>query len=123
MINVIRFLYEGVKSRVKYNNELSNDFDSYLGVRQGECLSPFLFSMYFNDIEEEFYLHGPEGIDVGSFKLFLLLYADDMTIFTETAERLQIGLDILDSYCNRWKLTMNIEKTKIMVFRKSGIVT
>ena len=120
MFNVIRSMYESVKSRVKYNNELSNDFDSYLGVRQGECLSPFLFSMYLNDIEDEFYLHRPEGIYVGSCKLFLLLFADDITIFAETAEGLQIGLVILESYCNRWKLTVNIEKTKIMVFRKGG---
>ena len=78
--------------------------------------------MYLNDIEDEFYLHGPEEIDIGSFKLFLLLYADDMTIFAETAEGLQIGLDIYESYCNRWKLTVNIEKTKIMVFRKGDIL-
>ena len=81
-------MYNSVKSRVKYDNELSNDFDSYLGVRQGECLSPFLFSMYLNDIGDEFNLQGSEGIDVGSIKLFLLLYADDMTIFAETAEGL-----------------------------------
>ena len=122
MLNIIQSMYSSVKSKVKYNNELSNDFDSYLGVRQGECLSPFLFSMYINDIEEEFYLHGSEGIDVGSIKLFLLLYADDMTIFAETAEGLQKGLDILESYCNRWKITVNTEKTKIMVFRKGGIL-
>ena len=74
------------------------------------CLSPFLFSMYINAIVEEFCLHGSEGIDVGSIKLFLLLYDDDMTIFAETAEGLQKGLDILESYCNRWTLTVNIEK-------------
>ena len=77
--------------------------------------------MYLDDIEDEFYLQGSEGIDVGSIKLFLLLYADDMTVFPETAEGLQKGLDILGSYCNRWKITVNIEKTKIMVFRKGGI--
>ena len=78
--------------------------------------------MYLNDIEDKFYLNGVEGIDVGSIKLFLLLYADDMTIFSETEEGLQKGLDILESYCIRWKLTVNIEKTKIMVFRKGGIL-
>ena len=66
--------------------------------------------MYLNDIEDEFYLHGLEGIDIGSFKLFLLLYADDMTIFAEIAEGLQIGLDIKESYCNRWKMLRDIEK-------------
>ena len=55
-------------------------------------------------------------------KLFLLLYADDMTIFSETAEGWQVGLDILEKYCDRWKLTVNTEKTKMMVFRKGGIL-
>ena len=41
MLNVIKSMYEDVKSRVKFNNELSEPFDRYLGVRQGECLSPF----------------------------------------------------------------------------------
>ena len=66
MLNIIRSMYNSVKSKVKYNNGISNDFDSYLDVRQGECLSPFLFSMYLNDIEDEFYLHGLEGINVGT---------------------------------------------------------
>ena len=55
MLNVIKSMYAKVKARVKFNNELSELFESYLDVRQGECLSPFLSSMYLNDIEEEFY--------------------------------------------------------------------
>jgi len=46
-------MYEHVRSKVKYNNTLSGDF-SCLVVRQGESLSPFLFSMYLNDIEKQF---------------------------------------------------------------------
>ena len=44
--------------------------------------------MYLNDIEEEFFLHGLEGVDIGSLKLFLLMYADDMTIYLQ---KLQLG--------------------------------
>ena len=115
-------MYSSVKSRVKYQNELSTDFECYLGVRQGDCLSPFLFSMYINDIEDEFYLHGIDGIEVDAIKLFLLLYADDITIFSETAEGLQEGLNLLSSYCTKWKLMLNTDKTKIVVFRKGGIL-
>ena len=122
MLDIIKSMYAKVKARVKYNNELSEPFESYLGVRQGECLSPFLFSMYLNDIEEDFYLNGLSGIDIGSLKLFLLLYADDMTIFSETEDGLQQGLNVLETYCNRWKLTVNKDKTKVMVFRKGGIL-
>ena len=38
ILNVIKSMYQNVKSKVKYNNELSDSFNSYLGVRQGECL-------------------------------------------------------------------------------------
>ena len=33
---------------------------------------------------------------------------------------LQDGLDILQEYCERWKLSVNTDKTKIMIFRKGG---
>ena len=59
---------------VKHDNKLSESFTCTLGVRQGECLSPFLFSMYLNDIEEYFMTNGFEGVDISMLKLFLLLY-------------------------------------------------
>ena len=52
-----------------------------VNIRQGECLSPFLFAMYLNDIEDEFREKGAEGLDIGLMKMFLLLYADDIIIF------------------------------------------
>ena len=42
-MNIIISMYSKVKSRVKFNNKSSNEFNRYLGVRQGECLSPLLF--------------------------------------------------------------------------------
>ena len=56
-------MYRSVKSRVKYENVLSENS----GVRQGECLSPFLFSMYVNDIEEHFSVNGFEWVDLGFY--------------------------------------------------------
>ncbi len=52
MLNIIKSIYENVKSSVKCNNTLSEDLSCFLGVRQGDCLSPFLFSMFVNDIEQ-----------------------------------------------------------------------
>ena len=74
ILNIIKSMYRSVKSRVKYCNKLGNEFYCKLGVRQGECLSPLLFSMYLNDIEEQFVLSGFEGLDVNMFKIFMLLY-------------------------------------------------
>ena len=35
-----------------------------------------------------FFIIGAEGMDITVFELFLLLYADDITIFSETAHGL-----------------------------------
>ena len=81
MLDIIVSMYENVKSQVKINNRLSESFSCMTGVRQGECLSPFLFAIYLNDIEQEFITKGADGVDTGFLKLFLLLYADDIVIF------------------------------------------
>ena len=74
--------------------------------------------MYLNDIEDDIYLHENEGVNIYQIKLFLLLYADDITIFSETAVGLQSGLSVLYNYCQRWRLSANTAKTKVVVFRK-----
>jgi hypothetical protein len=50
--------------------------------------------------------------------LFLLLYADDTVIFAESTEDLQAALNIFEEYCSEWKLSINVSKTKIVVFSK-----
>jgi hypothetical protein len=48
------------------------------------------------------------------------MYADDTALFYDTAEGLQKTLNTLSSYTFKWKLSVNTEKTKIVVFRKGG---
>lgn len=122
MMIILKSMYSSVKSRVRFNNKLSEEFYCFLGVRQGESLSPFLFSMFLNDIEEHLVLNGFNGIEMYMTKMFILLYADDIVVFSDSPEGLQNGLDHLYEYCRRWKLKINVQKTKIIVFRKGGIL-
>ena len=70
ILNIIMSIYKHVKSKVKIHNVVNEGFECMLGVRQGERLSPFLFAMYLNDLEEEFRLKGSDGIDIGMLKIF-----------------------------------------------------
>ena len=72
ILNIIQSMYTCVKSRIKFLNCLSEDYTCALGVRQGESLSPFLFSININDLEDEFIKGGIEGIDVDMFKYSFL---------------------------------------------------
>ena len=120
MLDIMMSMYSIVKSQVKHNSTISDAFISNIGVRQGECLSPFLFSIYLNDLEEEITSNGANGVDIGMMKLFLLLYADDIVLFANTPDELQHLLDILKDYCARNRLTVNTSKTKVVIFRKGG---
>ena len=51
--------------------------------------------------------------------MFMLLFADDTVLFADTLEELQILMDNLHEYYCKWNISVNITKTKSMVF-KSG---
>ena len=53
IIGVIKNMYENIKTQVKgTSRQLSEFFRCMTGVRQGESLSPVLFCLYINDVEE-----------------------------------------------------------------------
>ena len=59
------------------------------------------------------------GNDIDVFiKLYLELYTDDTAIIADSSVKLQKGLDILHEYCEKWKVTVNVTKTKITIFEK-----
>jgi hypothetical protein len=51
-------------------------------------------------------------------KLFNILYADDTVILSESANDLQIAINLHKSNCDIWTLTVNTSKTKVLVFSK-----
>ena len=109
------------------NGERSMLFPCDIGVRQGENLSPLLFSIYLNDLEQFLRQSGNvNGVTCSSnnieesahilLKLFVMLYADDTVILAETADDLQNAL-----YCDTWKLHINNSKTKIVIFARGRL--
>ena len=47
----------------------------------------------------------------------ILLFADDIVLLTECEKDLQLLLDKLVQWCNKWKIKINESKSKIMHFR------
>ena len=48
------------------------------------------------------------------------MFADDMVIFGTSREDLQNSSDRFYSYCDTWGLSVNTDKTQVVVFRKRG---
>ena len=113
---VIKHMYSNSKFAVKKDN-LMSDFGNYeKGVRQGDGLSPLLFNIYINDIDQIFHYDVTDPVGLDSTKLNCLIYADDLLLLSESEKGLQSCLNSLQSYCDSWKLKVNIDKTKVMIF-------
>ena len=53
-----------------------------------------------------------------SFNCFL--YADDVILLSNSKNGLQTSIDIFKNYCENWKLQVNVEKSKVMIFNSNG---
>ena len=113
------------KSRVILQDLKTEYFDCPIRVKQGDSLSPTLFAIFVNDLAEEIKESGL-GIELeiedlaGNIEIVLvniLLYADDIVLFTETENDMQDLLNIVQNWCQNWRLEVNLSKTNIMHVR------
>ena len=124
LFNVIRNIYNNIKSCVQVNGQKSDYFSCYTGVRQGENLSPLLFALYLNDLESFLKYNHVNNLKLNDnifdqfLKIQILLYADDTVLPSDNADGLQYSLNCLDRYCEHWKLQVNTSKTEIVIFSK-----
>lgn len=118
-IEMLKSIYDKVTACVKLGGDgLTTHFSSTIGLRQGDNLSGILFIYYINDIAEHLLDSGEEPMVVGELLISVLLYADDLCILAQTEKGLQRKVTCLADYCRKWKLEINVSKTKTVVFRK-----
>ena len=112
-------MYEDVFYRVKLQDGITETFSTTVGVKQGCVLSPTLFNLFISDLPNIF----DESccpVTLFDTSISCLMFADDLVLISQTVTGLQNGLHKLNAYCEKWHLFVNVEKTKIIVFNKSG---
>ena len=117
----ISSLYSNPRSRVILNEHETQYFDCPVGVKQGDCLSPTLFAIYINDLAIEIKNSNIGIILNENLTVNILLYADDIVLLAENEEDLQAMLFIVECWCKRWRLEINLSKTNIMHIRPTRI--
>ena len=118
--NIIKTIYSEDKACLKLGNNITDSFQTNKGVRQGCVLSPLLFNIFLSDLPGG--LNSCEGnIEITeNKKTSCLVWADDILILSESESGLQAKLNNLEKYCDKNRLTVNTEKTKCMIFNKTG---
>lgn len=115
-LNLLKSLYTDTKAAVWDGDNLSEYFATNIGVKQGCLLSPLLFALIINDLHEA--IGG--GLLIEGVLIRLLMYADDIVLLAEDRTVLQAMINKLSEYCKIWNLVINLDKSKIMIFKKAG---
>ena len=114
---IVSTLYAKVKSCARANDGLTNFFSCSRGVRQECLLSPILFALFLNDLNEAISSKA-KGIRFREDVVHSLLYADDLILLAESGEDLQKQINLLNDFTKQIQMSVNIDKTEIMVLRK-----
>jgi hypothetical protein len=119
LVSLVKRWYKNVMVKVRVNDVESDWFESKVGVRQGDTLSPLLFNIFINGIVETVKESG-RGVKVGMDNMAVLLFADDMVLVANDEEELQHLVEKVNVYCDKWLLEVNVNKTKVVVVSKDG---
>jgi hypothetical protein len=110
----VHTLYEEVKVKIRMSTGISESFRSDIGVKQGCPLSPTLFGLYIDKLEEWLNLQEGDGALLGDFVIRLLLYADDLILIAKSW--VARTLNFPWRFCSTVGMQVNTSKTKVVIF-------
>ena len=110
--NAIRYVYENATSCIKLH-EKTDKFKIGRGVRQGDTISPKLFTTALESVFKKLDW-SMMGINVNGQYLSHLRFADDIVLIAVDLDQAQVMLQQLNDESSKIGLKMNLSKTKIM---------
>jgi hypothetical protein len=104
----------GRRQRVVLGGEVSDWIEVLSGVPQGSVLGPLLFLIFINDIDE-----AAAAVDI------LRKFADDTKVGHAVNDEddkniLQEALDNLTEWSNKWGMSFNVKKCKVVHFGRTN---
>ena len=124
ILESIKSIYEDVFACIKNHDEFSDFFECPIGLKQGCILSPRLFTIFISEVSRVINSKCSSGFQFLANLAIIhhLFWADDIILVSDTPQGLQQKLNILEEQSTRLGVKVNLDKTKIIVFRKGGFL-
>lgn len=116
LLQNIKNYYNQLSMQVKTPAGLTKSIQIKRGVLQGDPLSPILFNLFIADLPD--YIPNTYGLQQNKTHTKILMFADDLVLLASSAIKLKNTLKKLKTYLCLNNLTLNINKTKIIIFAK-----
>ena len=94
-INILQNIYNQATARVRLDKLVSTEFPIHRGVRQGDPLSPKLFTAVMEEVFKKADIS--EGVNVDGENHTNLRFAADVALFKETTKQMEKHLNNLNS--------------------------
>ena len=116
IIRLLESMYRNTSSsvRVGTKGELTNWFETLVGVLQGCVLSPLLFNIMLEVVMALALDNKEIGATVSGFLCSNLRFADDIALLSEAADDLQSQITDLHRFSSRFGLRISTSKTEVL---------
>lgn len=119
--NIIKNIYENASIQIKLDEKTkTNPIKLQRGVRQGDTISPKLFTLVLEDIFKKL-KWDTKGVNIDGVYLNHLRFADDIALIANNLQELNEMLQQLNDVSATVGLKMNYNKTKIMSHEQTNI--
>lgn len=114
----LKSIYEQDEASVLTQAGLTEAFRCTAGVKQGCPASPLLFGLFIDELEAQLKANSDpsDAPKLLGTLMAILLFADDIALMSHSPSGLQHQLSILAHFCADRGLTVNVSKTKIVIF-------
>ena len=113
IIKWIQSFLINMKQRVKVNGKYSSWESVISGIPQGTILGPILFIIYINDLPDMVEGRANMSLYAGDAKLYRTIKASN------DSQELQVALNGVKDWCDRWLLKLNVNKCKYLTIQYS----
>jgi len=120
-VRILESMYQGTFSAVRAGGNLSDWFETTVGVLQGCALSPLLFNVFLEAIMGRALAEREEGAIIGGNLISNLRFADDIGALAESNQGLQDNMNSISLEAERLGMKMNLEKTEVQYIGKEKV--
>ena len=115
-VDMLEDIYAGSRYKAQTSYGTTAEVSLTRGAKQGDTLSPLLFSLLFNPLLLALEAAGLGQVTLTGLRTAVRAFADDATLTTKCVEDMQVLVAIVDRFCTWSGMRLNVSKSEVTGF-------